>query len=58
METNDPGGRRWQRFRPAMFLDSLQRDLRWASKQILWRPGFALLIVLTLAVGIGPTERE
>jgi hypothetical protein len=34
--------------------DGLSRDLRWALRQILRRPGFALLVVLTLAVGIGP----
>ena len=46
-------GRRWS-FRAAAMLDGLLRDFRWACRQILRRPAFALLIGLTLAVGIGP----
>jgi len=34
-------------------LDTLGHDLRFAIRQILRRPGFSALVVLTLAVGIG-----
>ena len=34
-------------------MDSLARDLRYAFRNILRRPGFSLLAILTLALGIG-----
>lgn len=36
------------------FLAGLAHDLRFALRQVARRPGFTLLIILTLAVGIGP----
>lgn len=36
-----------------LFLDTLAHDVRFAFRQIVRRPGFSLLVVLTLAVGIG-----
>jgi predicted permease len=38
---------------PGRFLDGLGQDLRFALRQAARRPGFTLLVVLTLAVGIG-----
>jgi hypothetical protein len=35
------------------FLDGIAQDLRFAFRQAARRPGFTLLVVLTLAVGIG-----
>ena len=34
-------------------MDSLRQDLRYTVRALLHRPGFALLAILTLAVGIG-----
>jgi len=39
--------------RGRVFLDGLVQDLRFALRQAARRPGFTLLVVLTLAVGIG-----
>src|ERR1700677_1093861 len=39
--------RRWS------WMDQLQRDLRQAIRQLHKAPGFALTVVLTLAIGIG-----
>ena len=36
-----------------LFFDTLIHDVRFAFRQIVRRPGFSLLVVLTLAVGIG-----
>ncbi len=35
------------------FFDTLVHDVRFAFRQIIRRPGFSVLVVLTLAVGIG-----
>ena len=40
--------------RRTSFLEGLVHDLWLAGRRILRRPGFALLVVITLAVGIGP----
>ncbi len=37
----------------AFFVDTLVHDVRFALRQIVRRPGFSVLVVLTLAVGIG-----
>jgi len=37
-----------------LFLDNLAQDLRFATRQLMSRPTFTLLVVLTLAVAIGP----
>jgi predicted permease len=34
-------------------MDSLLQDIRYATRQIVLRPGFSLLVALTLSVGIG-----
>jgi predicted permease len=34
-------------------VDSLRQDLRYACRSLIARPGFALLAILTLAIGIG-----
>lgn len=36
-----------------MWLDHLSRDLRLAARQMKNRPGFSLMVILTLALGIG-----
>src|SRR5258708_30801169 len=36
-----------------MFFDYLSRDLRQALRQIKRRPGFCMIVILTLALGIG-----
>ncbi|KPK59444.1 MAG: hypothetical protein AMS21_09955, partial [Gemmatimonas sp. SG8_38_2] len=41
------------RVHQALFFEDLARDLRVALRQAVRRPGFTLLIVLTLAVGVG-----
>jgi len=37
-----------------LFVDNLAQDLRFATRQVTSRPTFTLLVVLTLAVAIGP----
>ena len=44
---------RWYEHNRWMFFDSLKRDLRQAFRQINRRPGFCLIVILTLALGIG-----
>ncbi len=46
---NDIGGQNG-----APFLDGIFRDLILAGRRIFRRPAFALIVVMTLAVGIGP----
>jgi hypothetical protein len=46
--------RRPWRFNTGAMLNSSWRDFRWACRQIRQWPGLALLIALTLAIGIGP----
>ncbi len=36
------------------FLDDLAIDLRYGARQLIRRPAFTVMVVLTLAVGIGP----
>src|SRR5258708_2587090 len=36
-----------------MFFDCLSRDLRQALRQMKRRPGFCMIVILTLALGIG-----
>ena len=41
-----------------VFWDNLTQDVRFATRQITARPAFTLLVVLTLAVAIGPNVAE
>ncbi len=43
-----------ERRKLALFLDNVLQDLRFATRQVTARPAFTLLVVLTLAVAIGP----
>jgi predicted permease len=43
-----------RKFQPWQIFDNLLRDFRFSIRQIVKRPAFALFVVLTLAVGIGP----
>src|SRR5260370_5807909 len=44
---------RWYEHSHWMFIDYLSRDLRQALRQIRRRPGFCMIVILTLALGIG-----
>ncbi len=44
---------RWYEHNHWMFFDYLSRDLRQALRQIKRRPGFCMIVILTLALGIG-----
>jgi predicted permease len=44
---------KWYEHGHWMFFDSLSRDLRQALRQMKKRPGFCLVVILTLALGIG-----
>ena len=44
---------KWYEHNQWMFFDFLKRDLRQAFRQIKRRPGFCLVVILTLALGIG-----
>ncbi len=44
---------RWYEAGRWMFFDHLRRELRHGLRQIKQRPGFALFVILTLAIGIG-----
>ncbi len=43
-----------ERGKVALLVDNLAQDLRFAVRQLTTRPAFTLLVVLTLAVAIGP----
>ncbi len=43
----------WYESRRWMLFDHLRRELRHGLRQIARRPGFALFVILTLAIGIG-----
>ena len=34
-------------------MDTFRQDLRYACRQLAWRPGFAAVAILSLALGIG-----
>ena len=44
---------RWYEHSHWMFFDYVSRDLRQALRQIKRRPGFCMIVILTLALGIG-----
>ncbi len=44
---------RWYEHRHWMFFEFLSRDLRQALRQMKRRPGFCMVVILTLALGIG-----
>jgi predicted permease len=44
---------RWYEHRYWMFFDYLSRDMRQALRQMKRRPGFCMVVILTLALGIG-----
>ncbi len=46
-------GERWYEHSHWIFFDYLSRDLRQALRQIKMRPGFCMIVILTLALGIG-----
>ena len=39
-------------------MDGLVRDLRHAARNLLRSPGFAIVTILTLALGIGASRNE
>ncbi|MGH7445149.1 MAG: ABC transporter permease, partial [Longimicrobiales bacterium] len=50
-----PARRRMRRMRGLEWLGDIARDVRYGARSLLRAPGFALVAVLTLALGIGAT---
>jgi putative ABC transport system permease protein len=47
--------RRERRMRISEFFESVMQDLRYAARGLVRRPGFTVVAVLTLAIGVGAT---
>src|SRR5688572_7877338 len=54
-ECDDLGRRRATRNRRAIRIDALRQDVRFALRTIAANRGFAFMVILTLALGIGAT---